>query len=1482
MKKRTSKLFHGLMALLLVVSVFLPALKVSNVVKAEELPASSYTMKTVSKINNNKLVDGAKYGEGKFYLQPTYSFPNDVTLKDGDYMVYHVPNEFKIEKDSTTELKAPDGQTTIAELTTSKADNTATVKVTNAAYFANLSENKEITALFTVVWADSVKLNTPYQINIPGDQVYTLTRIVPDDDPTGFTKWGVQDSDDPNYVNWRIRVNRYAKSYTGVKLEDTIPEGQVLASEITGYYFTEWNKAEARPRLEAAHINVVDGNHFTITPNGDGTMDGQGLYILYKTRLTAPVDNATKKAFNDVKATTDQETFDVHGFAALTTTEGIGSGAKSDEVEFQVKKKLEGKTLEADAFTFQLIAPDGSVTEAKNDAEGNVKFPAVKFSNEGTFKYQIKEVNDNKPGYTYDDSVLEAEVTVANVYGQKIASVKYKDSKKEFTNTYAAKEAKLQLEAKKVLNGKAIEAGQFEFELKENGTVLHTVSNDANGKIQFPELTFTKEETRTFTISEKAGDVAGVEYDPNAYEVTVVVKDNGQGQLVATATGADNLTFTNVYKAKPAKATITATKVLNGKALEADKYEFELKEGNKVVATAKNAADGTVTFPVISYDAAGPHTYTITEKAGSEKGVTYDTAKHEVTVNVTDNGQGELVADVKDNNPTFTNTYKAATTTATITATKVLNGKALEADKYEFELKEGDKVVATAKNAADGTVTFPAISYDAAGPHTYTITEKAGSEAGVTYDTATHEVTVAVVDNGAGELVATVTDNNPTFTNTYKAATTTATITATKVLNGKALEADKYEFELKEGDKVVDTATNAADGTVTFKDIEYAAVENHTYTISEKAGSEGGVTYDTAKHEVKVAVTDNGQGQLVAAVTGNNPTFTNTYKATPAKATITAKKVLDGKALEADKYEFELKEGDKVVATAKNAADGTVTFEAIEYAVAGDHTYTITEKAGSEGGVTYDTAKHEVTVNVTDNGQGQLEAAVTGNNPTFTNTYKAASAKATITATKVLDGKALEAGKYEFELKEGDEVVATAKNAADGTVTFEDIKYAAAGNHTYTITEKAGSEAGVTYDTAKHEVTVNVTDNGQGQLVAAVTGNNPTFTNTYKATSTTATITATKVLNGKALEAGKYEFELKEGDKVVATAKNAADGTVTFEAIEYAAAGNHTYTITEKAGSEAGVTYDTAKHEVKVAVVDNGQGQLVATVTDNNPTFTNTYKAASTTVNITAKKVLNGKALEAGKYEFELKEGDKVIGTATNAVDGTVAFAGIEYKEAGEHTYTISEKAGSEAGVTYDTATHKVTVKVVDNGAGKLVATVTDNNPTFTNTYVASSTQVIFSAKKVLKGDKELVKGQFKFELKQGDKVVETATNAADGTVTFTAIEYKEAGEHTYTITEVKGDDKNIKYDENSYKVTVTVTDNGAGQLVTTVEGNNPTITNTYTEPKKEEPKEGPKGEQPKGDLPNTGGADFTAFSTILGLVLAALAGLVYRAKKVD
>ena len=892
MKKTNRKLFHAFMTLLLIVSVFIPLLKTSYTVKADELPSNNYTMTTSPTINNNRLVDGAKYGEGKFYLNPTYKFDDSATLKNGDFMVYKVPKEFKVERDITTDIYAKDGATKIAELQTNAATNSATVTITNEEYFKNLTEDRELTALFTVVWADDVELNKEYSIDIPGAGTYRLTRIVPDDDPTGYTKWGVQDADDPNYVNWRIRINRYVKPVTGVKIEDTIPEGQVLASEITGYYFTEWNKAEARPRLDASHVNVTGTNSFTITPNGNGDLSTQGLYVLYRTRLTAPVDNTTKKAFNNVKVTTSDGVYDVDGFASLTTTEGIGSGARPSEVEFEVTKQLNGGTLKGDEFIFQLIDPDGKVVEtAKNNKDGQVKFKAIKFSTAGTFKYQIKEVDEKEPGYVYDNKTINAEVTVTDVYGEKFASVKY-----------------------------------------------------------------------------------------------------------------DNKVFVNSYSAKPTTATIEAIKVLKGKALEADKYEFELKEDDKVVATAKNKADGSVVFPAIEYTAAGPHTYTITEKAGNEPGVTYDTASHTVTVDVVDNGRGQLEATVPAEKPVFTNTYAAKPGKKVIEAKKVLNGKELEADKYEFELKENDKVVGTAKNTADGSISFPEIEYTEAGTYTYTMSEKAGNEPGVTYDTASHTVTVDVADNGQGQLVATITSEQPVFTNTYTKpapAADTITIEATKTLVGKELEAGKYEFELKEGDKVIGTATNAADGKVVFPSITYTEAGTHTYTVAEKAGNEENVTYDTTVHTVTVEVADNGQGKLVSTITGNKPAFVNKYTAptppptpnpqqpTPATATIQANKVLTGKELKDGQFEFELTYQGNVVDTAKNKADGSVTFKSQSFTSPGKYEYTITEKAGNEAGVTYDKTVHKVTVEVAYDTNGKLVATVTGNGPTFTNTYAA-------------------------------------------------------------------------------------------------------------------------------------------------------------------------------------------------------------------------------------------------------------------------------------------------------------------------------------------------------------------------------------------------------------------------------------------------------------------------------------------------------------
>ena len=782
MKKMNKKLFHAFMTLLLIVSVFIPLLKTSYTVKADELPSNNYTMTTSPTINNNRLVDGAKYGEGKFYLNPTYKFDNSATLKNGDFMVYKVPKEFKVERDITTDIYAKDGATKIAELQTNAATNSATVTITNEEYFKNLTEDRELTALFTVVWADDVELNKEYSIDIPGAGAYRLTRIVPDDDPTGYTKWGVQDADDPNYVNWRIRINRYVKPVTGVKIEDTIPEGQVLASEITGYYFTEWNKAEARPRLDASHVNVTGTNSFTITPNGNGDLSTQGLYVLYRTRLTAPVDNTTKKAFNNVKVTTSDGVYDVDGFAPLTTTEGIGSGARPSEVEFEVTKQLNGGTLKGDEFIFQLIDPDGKVVEtAKNNKDGQVKFKAIKFSKAGTFKYQIKEVDKKEPGYVYDNKTINAEVTVTDVFGEKFASVKY-----------------------------------------------------------------------------------------------------------------DNKVFVNSYSAKPTTATIEAIKVLKGRALEADKYEFELKEGDTVVGTAKNKADGSVVFPAIEYTAAGPHTYTITEKAGNEPGVTYDTASHTVTVDVADNGRGQLEATVPADKPVFTNTYTKpapATDTITIEATKTLVGKELEAGKYEFELKEGDKVIGTATNAADGKVVFPSITYTEAGTHTYTVAEKAGNEENVTYDTTVHTVTVEVTDNGQGKLVSTITGNKPAFVNKYTAPTppptpnpqqptpATATIQANKVLTGKELKDGQFEFELTYQGNVVDTAKNKANGSVNFKSQSFTSPGKYEYTITEKAGNEAGVTYDKTVHKVTVEVAYDTNGKLVATVTGNGPTFTNTYAA---------------------------------------------------------------------------------------------------------------------------------------------------------------------------------------------------------------------------------------------------------------------------------------------------------------------------------------------------------------------------------------------------------------------------------------------------------------------------------------------------------------------------------------------------------------------------------------------------------------------------
>ena len=423
-----------------------------------------------------------------------------------------------------------------------------------------------------------------------------------------------------------------------------------------------------------------------------------------------------------------------------------------------------------------------------------------------------------------------------------------------------------------------------------------------------------------------------------------------------------------------------------------------------------------------------------------------------------------------------------------------------------------------------------------------------------------------------------------------------------------------------------------------------------------------------------------------------------------------------------------------------------------------------------------------------------------------------------VTAKKVVEGrtdKLPKADEFTFNLYTAENLktpVATAKSKADGTITFENIELKGAGTYHYIIKEDTSKAIdGITFDEEGKEVTVTAAFQG-GVLKASVTSAEPTFTNTYKAASTSATIKAKKVLNGKELVADTYTFELKEKDAVVAEAKNAASGEVVFN-VNYTEAGEHTYTITEKAGTESGVTYSTESHTVKVNVVDNGQGQLVATVKDADAErpFTNVYKAAPTNATIKATKKITGKELVADAYTFELKEKvkdkDVVVATAKNTASGEVVF-NVNYTEAGEHTYTITEKAGTESGVTYSTESYTVKVNVVDNGQGQLVATVenAEAERVFTNTYkepAPTATSATLEFTKELTG-RALVDGEFQFELYKDGQPIDTKTNQA-GKVTFNAINYNAEGVHTYTVKEVNAGATGITYDtEKTAKVTVT------------------------------------------------------------------------------
>ena len=962
----------------------------------------------------------------------------------------------------------------------------------------------------------------------------------------------------------------------------------------------------------------------------------------------------------------------------------------------------------------------------------------------------------------------------------------------------------------KVLEGrKWADTDAFEFELSatsdnnapmpDPATVTVTEGNKA---IDFGKIKYTEPGTYVYKVSEKnAGQIIdGITYSKNVAEITVTVTPDKKGVLSAEVkvTSGEKV-FENTYATKPAKSSVTdeigVTKVLTGRDLKAGEFSFELREikgeDSKLIETVKNDASGKVTFSPIKYTEIGQHTYTLREVKGDAGGITYSTATYTIVTTVTDNGDGTLDVHhvLKDAKAAeFKNSYgltsESSSVTDEIKANKVLTGRGLKAGEFSFELVEGDKLVATGTNAADGTIVMDKITYDKPGNHTYTLREKLPNEAGlsngITYDKTNYTIKTSVIDNGDGTLKVThaLEGTKPArFENKYNTApnesSVTDQITAKKVLDGRGLKAGEFRFELVEGEgaKVVATGTNDADGNIKMSTVKYDKAGTHTYVLREvKGDADNGITYSTAEYTIVTTVTDDGNGKLAVEhkLQGDEPAaFENAYNVTPVSSSvtdqITATKVLTGRGLKDGEFSFELVEGNDVVVTGKNDADGKIVMDKITYDKPGEHTYILREVKGAEGnGITYDDKTYTVVTTITDNGKGKLEAKHELKDATtaeFKNSYKPNPGEFSVTdkiaATKVLTGRDMTEGEFSFELVEGEgkdaKVVATGKNAADGKITMSAVKYDKAGTHTYTLREVNGGtiSKGITYSDTKYTIETTITDNGDGTLSATHAlkddAEAATFENTYSVTplETELDFGLSKAIDGRDWTDGdEFSFTitapegapLPDPATVTVSKKDAKDGiaTIKFGKIHYAAAGTYKYEIRENAGSTVGMTYDAHVATAEVTVTEDGDGTLTANVTKKeNGRFTNTYR---TELNYTAagglwlSKYLDGRPMTEGQFTFTVTPADDASARALGLLPGANSFkspaaaeatvglidilAGHEViftqADAGKtFTYTVAEKNDGQPGYTYDDAVRTVTIAIADDTAGTLTATTT-------------------------------------------------------------------------------------------------------------------------------------------------------------------------------
>ena len=1179
----------------------------------------------------------------------------------------------------------------------------------------------------------------------------------------------------------------------------------------------------------------------------------------------------------------------------------------------------------------------------------------------------------------------------------------------------------------KVLEGRDwTNEDKFEFGLTSEGNAplpesKIAVATRGHAGISFGEIAYDKPGTYVYKVSEKhAGTtVDGIAYSDNVAEFTVTVKPNEKGKLEASATKTSGETeFKNTYAADHVESSVTdqikATKSLTGRDLEADEFSFELREvkgeGSELIETVKNDANGNVAFSPIEYTEIGRHTYTLREVKGNAGGITYDENVYTIVTTISDNGKGQLVAthELKGaegvKSIEFKNAYnltpKSFSVTDKIAATKSLTGRDLKEGEFSFELVEGNDVVATGKNDARGKITMSPIEYTAAGKHTYTLREVPGDAGnGITYDGKTYTIETTITDNGDGTLKAEHVLKGAEgvksieFKNAYnltpKSFSVTDKIAATKSLTGRDLKEGEFSFELVEGNDVVATGTNNAEGKITMNAVKYTKAGKHTYTLREVNGgtTSKGITYSDAEYTIETAITDKGDGTLSAThvLKGTEPAeFKNTYSVTPLDADLDfdLSKAIDGRDwTDADKFSFTITapEGtplpDPVTVTvtkqdADNEGIAAIKFGKIRYTAAGTYKYEIRENAGNAVGMTYDGRVATAEVTVTENGEGKLTANVTKKeNGRFTNTYRTEldyAAAGGLKLSKSLYGRPMTEGQFTFTVTPADEASANALGLHEGANVYKspataeatvglidilaghEVKFTQADagkTFTYTVAEKNDGQPGYTYDDAERTVTIAIADDGAGTLTATttVTGNPDKgtlvteyktgaatvesavvpFVNSYSATTNApggaaAQVVATKTLTGRPLADGEFYFGIAYAGETEAingaTATN-VNGQVSFGALHYTTemladlvsagrairtdtdaklAWTINYTAFEYTSPLAakGITAAKPSFSFKVVVVDNGDGTLTAKPDYGGagPVFENVYGAEAvdaalagtkklqaaeglTPADIAGKFTFTVTADEAGapmperttatndaagnvdfgKIHFTLEDLNRALGVTTDASDDASSDAEANADEAEVNadtadgdaadtdesepaaptaprshtfTYTVAE-SGSAPGVTNDTnATRKVSYTVTDDGAGHLSVVRNGDDGadfTFTNTYsVAPADSSVTDQVKTVKRltGRDLAAGEFTFELLEDGVTVASGTNDANGNVTLSPIRYEAPGTHAYTLREAcpnaLGLYKGVTYDGTTYTVVTTVSDNGDGTLAAT------------------------------------------------------------------